>query len=186
MRDELLAIVLAHGFDNAQWIPAEQIELDRSFRAMCESNACGLCGKCWMCPPDVGDIDALMVELRSYSCGILYQSIAQLEDSFDFEGMQAGGKAHSQKSLALDAALRKAGHYGYLHLSKGGCGVCATCAKVENKPCRFPEKALASLEAYGVNVSATVKHTSMKYINGVNTVTYFGLILFKENVPCSD
>lgn len=58
------------------------------------------------------------------------------------------------------------------------------CAKVDNEPCRFPEKALSSLEAYGVNVSATVKNTEMKYINGPDTVTYFGMVLFKENELC--
>ena len=186
MRDKLIAMALAQGFDNAQWLRADQIVLDRAYRALCESNACGLYGKCFMCPPDIGDIDALIAEVRGYCCGLLYQSISQLEDSFDFEGMQSGGQKHSRASFALDDALREAGFSDFLHLSKGGCGACSVCAKTEGKPCRFPRKALSSLEAYGVNVSETVKHTSMKYINGINTVTYFGLILFKENVPCPD
>ena len=186
MRDELIAKVLAHGFDRAAWISADQIVLDRSFRAQCASNACGLYGRCYMCPPDVGDIDTLMAELRGYHRGILYQSVCPLEDSFDFEGMQAGGKLHSKRSHALDSALREAGMDGFLHLSKGGCGVCAVCAKTEGKPCAFPQKALSSLEAYGVHVSATAKNAALPYINGVNTVTYFGLILFKENASCSD
>ena len=137
-----------------------------------------------MCPPDVGEIDELMARVRRYPSALLYQSISSLEDSFDFEGMQEGGKQHAKRSIALDEALRHAGYTGFLHLSKGGCGVCTVCAKMEGLPCRFPQKALSSLEAYGVNVSATVKSTSMKYINGVNTVTYFGLVLFEETAPC--
>ena len=184
MQDDFCALAVSLGIDRAEMIGAEQIVMDRRFREQCASNACGVYGKCWMCPPNVGDIDALMEEARGYASALLYQSIHQLEDSFDYEGMVEGGRRHSMLSSRLDQALKSAGYSGFLHLSKGGCGVCATCAKIENKPCRFPEKALASLEAYGVNVSATVKHTSMKYINGVNTVTYFGLILFKENAPC--
>ena len=181
MRAELLSLALSQGFDNAEWICSEQIVLDRSFRAQCESNACGVYGKCWMCPPDIGNIDALIGEVRRYAGGILYQSIFPLEDSFDFEGMQEGGACHSARSRALDRALRSAGYAGFLHLGKGGCGACSPCAKTTGEPCRFPEKAISSLEAYGVNVSATAKSTSLKYINGVNTVTYFGLVLFKES-----
>ena len=65
-----------------------------------------------------------------------------------------------------------------LHLGAGGCGVCEKCAKQTGEPCRFPTLALASLEAYGVNVSELAKTAGMKYINGQDTVTYFGAVLF--------
>ena len=133
-----------------------------------------------MCPPDIGEIDELIERVRSYSGGLLYQSVFPLEDSFDFEGMQEGGRLQHQRSRALDKALKALGYKDFLHLSKGGCGNCSPCAKAKGEPCPFPEEALSSLEAYGVNVSSTVKSTSMKYINGANTVTYFGIVLFKE------
>lgn len=180
-RADLIDAALALGFDHAEWIDNQQIVCNRVFRELCEANACGLYGKCWMCPPDAGDIDELIQRVRSYSNGFVYQSIFKIEDSFDFEGMQEAGDIHVQRSHRLDETLRKNGVDGFLHLSKGGCGICPICSKRENKPCRFPDKAISSLEAYGINVSATVKSTSMKYINGVNTVTYFGMILFKEN-----
>ena len=65
-----------------------------------------------------------------------------------------------------------------MHLGAGGCGVCKVCAKRSDEPCRFPDLAIASLESYGVNVSAMAASAGMKYINGVNTVTYFGAVLF--------
>jgi hypothetical protein len=37
---------------------------------------------------------------------------------------------------------------------------------------------MPSLEAYGVNVSKLAASAGMKYINGQNTVTYFGAVLF--------
>ena len=40
-------------------VDLQDVRFDRAFRAMCETNACGNYGKCWMCPPDAGDIDAL-------------------------------------------------------------------------------------------------------------------------------
>jgi predicted metal-binding protein len=55
------------------------------------------------------------------------------------------------------------------------------CAKRTDEPCRHPDLAMASLEAYGFNVSRLAAAADMKYINGQNTVTYFGAVLFKEN-----
>jgi hypothetical protein len=38
--------------------------------------------------------------------------------------------------------------------------------------------AVASLETYGVNVSKLAPAAGMKYVNGQDTVTYFGAVLF--------
>ena len=37
------------------------------------------------------------------------------------------------------------------------------------------------MEGYCIDVYRTAKGTDLKYINGENTVTYFGIMLFKEN-----
>ena len=157
---------------------ASEIELDRSFRLACESNACGVYGKCYMCPPDVGDIDELMWEVGKYKYAFVYQTVSELEDSFDFEGMIEAKK----KSYPLAQSVREIFYElnvgNALHLGAGGCGVCETCAKRTGDPCRFPERATPSLEAYGINVSSLAKSAGMKYINGQNTVTYFGAVLF--------
>ncbi len=182
MKTDLIALAKSVGFTNAELIDASNIVCDRKFREQCAVNACGVYGKCWMCPPDIGDIDELIEKVRSYPRGLLYQSIFELEDSFDFEGMVEGGRTQSQRSRELNRLLKEAGYTNYLHLSKGGCGNCSPCAKVKGEPCPFPEDALSSLEGYGINVSATAKNTSMKYINGVNTVTYFGIVLFREEL----
>lgn len=64
----------------------------------------------------------------------------------------------------------------------GGCRICDTCAKRDNLPCRYPDKALPSLESYGVDVYRTTEPTPLKYINGQNTVTFFGMVLFTDGV----
>ncbi|MBO5213762.1 MAG: DUF2284 domain-containing protein [Clostridia bacterium] len=181
MENKLLSLARSVGFTNAEIIDGENIVCDRIFREQCAANACGVYGKCWMCPPEIGEIDELIETVRSYPKGLLYQTVSELEDSFDFEGMIEAGKNHGNKSRELNRLLKEEGFENFLHLSKGGCGVCSPCAKATGEPCRFPEEALSSLEGYGINVSATVKSTSMKYINGANTVTYFGIVLFRED-----
>ena len=63
-----------------------------------------------------------------------------------------------------------------LCLSAGGCRLCERCAKLDDEPCRMPDKAMTSLEACGVDVYNTTKKTELKYINGQNTVTFFGAV----------
>ena len=176
--DKMIAEAISLGAFKANIIKAESIETDTVFRDICASNACGMYGRCYMCPPDVGDIEELMRDVSNYDYALVYQTVTELEDSFDFEGMIEAKK----KSYPLAQSLRKVfadmNISKVLHLGAGGCGVCETCAKKTNEPCRFPEKAMPSLEAYGVNVSELAKSSDMKYINGQNTVTYFGAVLF--------
>ncbi|MBQ3084868.1 MAG: DUF2284 domain-containing protein [Clostridia bacterium] len=165
---------LAFGAKNAAIVAVDEIELEAKFRELCASNACGMYGRCWTCPPDIGEIDALMEKLRSYRSALVYQTIFPLEDSFDFEGMMEAGRRHNE----LVQKLRKEIPEG-LHLGAGGCKVCSPCAKHSNEPCRFPDRAIASLEAHGVNVSKLAQLAGMKYINGADTVTYFGAVFFE-------
>ena len=174
----LIDAALSCGFSGATLLPAAEIVTDRAFRDTCSTNRCGLYGKCWTCPPDVGDIDLLIKTLYGYSQALLYQTIVQLEDSYDIEGMSAGGARHAKQSRILGKKILPLLGTKAMNLSCGGCRFCDRCAKQDGLPCRAPSEALASLEAYGVDVYQTVKKTELKYVNGQNTVTYFGMILF--------
>ena len=65
-----------------------------------------------------------------------------------------------------------------LMLSTESCAICESCA-YPGAPCRHPGQALPSLEGSGVDVYNTVKGTSLKYVNGRNTVTFFGMVLWE-------
>lgn len=176
----LIYAALTGGASKAAVIDSSRIVLSETFRRICESNQCGSYGKCWMCPPEIGEIGLLMDQVRSYPKGLLYQTIAGLEDSYDIEGMFAAGARHARISQQIQAAVLPLLRFPFLHLSCGGCHLCERCAKRDNQPCCFPGKALSSLEGYGIDVYNTVKDTGLKYTNGENTVTYFGMILFSE------
>lgn len=178
MMDRLIATAREAGAFRAVIISADTIVLSEEFRAICQSNRCGKFGKCWVCPPELPDAETVMETVRGYSHALWYQSVSQLEDSFDVEGMFAAGRNHALLSQRLQELAKQILPENFLHLTCGGCHLCETCAKVEGKPCRMPRKALPSLEGYCVDVYNTTKDTPLKYINGQNTVTYFGMILF--------
>ena len=68
--EALLQAVRTLGAEAAAFLPVGEIPFDLSFREMCRSNACGMYGQCWMCPPDVGEAPDLIARgpvLRSGS-----------------------------------------------------------------------------------------------------------------------
>lgn len=101
-------------------VDLQDVRFDRAFRAMCETNACGNYGKCWMCPPDAGDIDALMNEAQSYQKALVYQTVGTLEDSYDFEGMMEAARLHNELSRALAKWFATLPFAKKLHLGAGG------------------------------------------------------------------
>jgi hypothetical protein len=52
------------------------------------------------------------------------------------------------------------------------------CAFPAGEPCRHPDKAARSLEANSVDFSFLARSRGLGYINGPDTVTMFGSILF--------
>lgn len=178
--ETVLKKILELGAYKAAIIDVKDIPFSASFRDMCASNVCGNYGKNYMCPPDVGDIAELIEKARGFDKALVYQTVGMLEDSYDFEGMQAAGDRHNILARALKEEVKKLSLKEELHLGAGGCRLCGVCAKREGLPCRNPDEAMASLEAYGIAVSKLAELCKMRYINGQNTVTYFGAVLYKE------
>ena len=176
--NQLTDLALSLGAFRASVIPVENIETDASFRDLCAANVCGNYGRNWMCPPDAGDIHDLMAALHTYAYALVYQTVSELEDSYDFEGMMDAGVAHNRLMVELRRGIDALALPRVLHLGAGGCRMCEVCAKRTGEPCRHPDQAVASLETYGVNVSKLAPAAGMKYINGKDTVTYFGAVLF--------
>lgn len=170
--------ILAMGAKNAAVLRVTEISFDKSFRSMCASNVCGNYGRSYMCPPDIGEIETLMEEAKTYRYAIVYQTVGMLEDSYDFEGMMEAGQRHNDLSQKVRDLFDQKGFQNALHLGAGGCRLCPVCGKKTGEPCRYPDRAMSSLEAYGVNVSKLATQCNMRYINGTNTVTYFGAALF--------
>ena len=166
------------GVSGAAILPVDRIPFDRELRKSCESNRCGIFGKNWACPPLVGEIDELIARAKTYHTAVVFQDVYKISDSFDIEGMQEAAEKHRKLARAVNDCQEKP--EDALMLGAGGCDFCERCAAQEDKPCRFPDKAFASLEAYGVYVSALAEACGMKYINGVNTITYFGAVLLKD------
>ncbi len=176
--EALLRQVLDSGADGVGLLNAADVPLDAAFRDMCAANTCGNYGQCWMCPPDVGEIGPMMQTIRTFEKVLVYQTVSPLEDSYDIEGMMLAAERHGALALKLAELFSAQPFSRKLQLGVGGCHLCRRCAKKDGLPCRHPDQAMASLETYGIHVSKLAAACGLKYINGQNTVTYFGALFY--------
>ncbi len=177
--DNLMSLVKSLGVDQLALIAVEDILFNDDFRMYCEQNTCGTYNKNWMCPPAVGPINTLKENALKYKQGLLFQTVYQLEDSFDIEGMQEGTAEHTKILRKVVDNIKSTGVFKeFLPLNIGPCTYCGRCTFLDGQECRFPEEAIASVEAYGIDVMALEKSCGMPYNNGKNTVSCVSLILF--------
>jgi predicted metal-binding protein len=136
----------------------------------CKANACGMYNKSWTCPPACDSFEQQKKKILSHKNAFVFTTVHKIEDSFDFEGMTDGKELHARLLLELRNRLKDIPIYG-----AGSCPVCKSC--VFPDPCPFPGKKTGSIEAAGINVTELSKAAGLSYNNGVNTVTYFSMVL---------
>lgn len=175
---DLLKEVLALNAARAAIVKVAEIKFNEDLRKLCEQNSCGSYNKNWMCPPAVGPIQVLQERALGFKHGLLFQTVHQLEDSLDWEGMQEGKARHTKLfRTILDSMENNENFKELLPMNAGSCTYCPECSYVVGEKCRFPDKAVSSVEANGIDVMALVKDNGIPYNNGNNTVSYVSLIL---------
>ena len=92
--------------------------------------------------------------------------------------VKAVNKAKANEEL-LEEELHKK-YSDILALGGAGCRLCAECTYPDT-PCRFPEKRMSEMEAYGLIVSDVCMKNGLKLYYGPDTVTFSGVFLIKEN-----
>lgn len=175
---DLIEEALKLGFYAADTMDAALLEPKQEVRNMCAADRCHAYGKNWTCPPECGTLDESVEKLKKYNRVLVVQSMGTLEDEFDFEGMMDLEKAHIARFHAMADIVRQA-HPDTLCLGTGGCRICGKCAYP--KPCRFPEKACSSMEAFGLVVSEVCKACGMTYYYGKNTLAYEACFVYRED-----
>ena len=175
--EQLAAMAQEAGF--SAWAPLDiaTIELKPEVREMCAVNSCGQYGKRWSCPPGCGTLEECADRLKGYTHGILVQTYGDIEDGFDFEAMMEIEADHKEHFLEMYEQLREeAGKV--LAIGAGCCTACAKCTYPDEK-CRFPEKMVSSMEAYGMLVLEVCKKNGLTYYYGPDKMAYTGCFLLK-------
>jgi predicted metal-binding protein len=179
--NELVKIALESDASNAAVLDTASIQFHEDFRKACEKNFCRKYDTNWMGPPAIGPIQDLRQKAVCYRQGLLFQTVHAVASNFDMKGMLEAAKIHEKVFRILLAGIRKEfPEEEILPLNAGCCSLCEKCGYVTQEPCRHPDQAVSSVEAYGINVIALQKSAGLPYYKGKESVIYVGLILFNK------
>lgn len=165
------------GFTHIAPLDAATIQLMPEVRTMCASNKCHQYNANWSCPPGCGTLEECEARIRRFHRGILVQTVGQLEDSMDYEGMMEAEQRHKDAFLSFNQYL-SAAYPGCLALGTGCCTLCKDCT-YPNQPCRFPDKSISSMEAYGMLVTQVCQDNHLPYYYGDCTISYTSCFLLE-------
>ncbi|MDR2957156.1 MAG: DUF2284 domain-containing protein [Coriobacteriales bacterium] len=161
------------GFDPHKLVARPEV------RDMCAADKCHAYGTNWACPPGCGDIEYSNELFKLYSQGIVFQTVAYMEDEFDFETTMGAAIEHHDRFNELVKQVRDAGinKDEVLLVGVGSCSICKECT-YPDKPCRFPDKIFPSMEAIGLLVGEVCGMAGIPYYHGPGTLAYVSCVLF--------
>lgn len=166
------------GFECMGVCSAKELVAREEVRSMCAANLCQMYDHNWSCPPACGSIPDFQRQMSEYEHCLVVQTVAEMEDEFDFETMAESGELQKERVQRLAEAIDAAGLSAEaMILSAGACTLCKQCT-YPDAPCRFPAKRLVSMEAAGLVVSEVCTKADIPYNHGQLTMTYSGCVLF--------
>lgn len=163
------------GFDTVVTFDPVILEARKDVREMCNSDKCMIYGKNWGCPPHCGTVEECQEKMRSYSHGVLLQTVGHMKKTIDSRCYRETEKRHLDNFYKLADMVRQE-YPNALCLGAGGCRICKKCAYPAE--CRFPEKAMSSMEGYGLFVTQVCRDTNTPYYYGEKTIAYTACVLF--------
>ncbi len=178
MNAKLAEILEHYAFKEVMEIDPKQICITETVRAACEKNDCGNYGRNYMCPPAVGTLEEYKEIVAAYSFGILFSQVHIFTDRKEYRRYHEISMGFKKEMERLHREVVQSEVDGIV-FSAGGCSICKTCGIIEGIPCRFPEEAMPSLEAAGIDVVRLTKETGFVYNHGEKSMTLIGLILYR-------
>ena len=173
--EKWLQIARECGFDEVYPLDPSTLQTETWVRDTCAEDKCHAFGHNWTCPPACGTLEQCAEQMKGYEHGLLLQCVGHQQAAIDMACYAETGERLKNALIAFSEKIR-AEHPDALCLGAGACTVCSECAYPE--PCRFPDKALSSMEAYGLFVTRVCKDNDAKYHYGPNTIAYTACVLF--------
>ena len=155
---------MEQGFSHVALLDCDTIELKQEVRQMCAADTCGALEEC-------------EARVRQYKYGIIVQTVGELEDALDGEGMMETEARHKEYFVEFEKKLREL-YPDMLAIGAGCCTKCKVCT-YPDAPCRFPKQAFSSMEAYGMLVTQVCQANGLKYYYGDCTIAYTSCYLLE-------
>ena len=173
--EKWLEIARECGFDEVNPMDPATLQTEPWVRDTCAEDKCHAYNHSWTCPPACGTLEECAEAMKGYEHGLLMQCVGHQKGRIDTACYMETGERLKNALIAFAEKIREE-HPDALILGAGACTVCSECAYPE--PCRFPEKALSSMESYGLFVTRVCKDNGVTYYYGPGTIAYTACALY--------
>jgi predicted metal-binding protein len=166
------------GFTSCAEFDAGLLVPEQRIRDFCIDNRCGNFNAHYMCPPQIGPLEQIEAQLRTFKRGVILQYSKSLDVEHDQAGLKQSKRKFHEMILQLEVCLKEKGILQPRALIGGSCELCDTCYTVTNEPCPYPEKARTSLVALGIDVISLLDRLGLDSGFHPDKITWTGCILF--------
>ena len=163
------------GFSYSAPLDVSKLEFLQEVRDMCNAKQCDRYNTSWSCPPACPSLEEMRERVLNYSDGLLVQTVGELEDSYDWEGIMEAGARHKANFSRLWDELEKQFPLIYA-MGAGACRLCESCT-YPDAPCRFPDRMSASMEACGLFVTKVCTDNGLAYNHGQDKIAFTSCFL---------
>ena len=158
------------------YIDPKSLEFIDRIRWICE-NECPMCNKTWACPPAVGPVAECQKKCQAFENCLMIATITEVADIADLEETLATRHDHEEVTDQVRELMEAQGTKPYI-LSTEACAICETCAWLEGKPCRHPDKMHPCVESHGINIIPVLEENGLEFQFGGNVVTWVSLLFW--------
>lgn len=142
-----------HGFSDFRWIQPEQIVVAQWVRMKCLFG-CGEYGRNASCPPHVPPVSDCERFFRDYTAAAVFHFVTAADSP---QAHQEWTRKTNRELLKLERAVFLSGYQKAFLLLVEPCNLCANCSG-ERGTCHNPRSARPTVEAFGMDVYATVRN----------------------------
>lgn len=162
---------------NAKCLSTKELVFNPVFRKYCEENKCGMYGRNYMCPPDIGTFEEVKQRALKYEYVIFYSTTGAIRDFDDKENIKLIESRHNGNAEKITEFFRENIDKTILNVASK-CSYCSECSKITNSPCKHPDKARACLSAYCIDVSKMSEKCGFEFKSDGKSLSFFGAALF--------
>lgn len=128
-------------------------------------------------PPALDSLEECHQRLDNFKSGILFSTIAEVNDAMDYFGCIDAMREHEKTSFAIQEKMKE--HFPEVLTLTTGCALCQDCC-LPTEPCRCPKDRIYTMESHGISIIKNINDTGICCNYGNKVATYLTLILFND------
>ena len=156
------------------FIKTDDLTLTPEVKTLCDQDA-AIYGERRKVPPAPDSYAKCEAEIRKYDHAFLFDAVYEVSDAYDLERCEEARREHAALVESIRSEFSR--RFGKTMALSISCDLCDDCP-CPKKPCLHKDRAIYSMDSYGVRIMKTLVDRDIMYDYGISAAIYFSLILF--------